>query len=107
MYGSPRHSIIPDEKWLACKVFLPVMSGGCEELVLSAWALLVGLQCDDLVIGAQARQALARALKAWVENDTWAPELMPAILSAGKSPTGEPPLVTAQVLPSLAFLSMR
>ena len=51
----------------------------------------------------QARQALARALKAWVENETWAPELMPAVLSAGKSPAAEPPLVTAQVLPSLAF----
>lgn len=51
----------------------------------------------------QARQALARALKAWVENEAWAPELMPAILSAGKSPAAEPPLVTAQVLLSLAF----
>ncbi len=45
----------------------------------------------------QARQALARALKAWVENENWAPELMPAILAAGKSPAAEPPLVAAQV----------
>ena len=46
----------------------------------------------------QARQALARALKAWVENDAWAPELMPAILaSGGRSPAAEPPLIPAQV----------
>ena len=46
----------------------------------------------------QARQALARALKAWVENEAWAPELMPAILaSGGRSPAAEPPLIPAQV----------
>ena len=46
----------------------------------------------------QARQALARALKAWVENEAWAPELMPAILaSGGRPPAAEPPLIPAQV----------
>lgn len=50
------------------------------------------------MIPVQARQALARALKAWVENEAWAPELMPAILaSGGRSPAAEPPLIPAQV----------
>ena len=45
----------------------------------------------------QARQALAAALRCWVDNAAWTPALMPSIFAGRRPLTGDPPLVSAQV----------
>jgi hypothetical protein len=48
-------------------------------------------------VRAQARQALAAALRCWVEGGAWTPELMPTLFAGGAPLTGDAPLITAQV----------
>lgn len=47
---------------------------------------------------AQARQALAAALRGWVDHEAWAPELLPAVFAPGRPPaSADAPHVSAQV----------
>ena len=86
-------------------------SGAVMAAVLKAHGLctnapecLAGLmgRCKGPVAGTlvQARQKLAAALKCWVDNDTWTPELIPAVFAAGHHVPPEGPLITALVRPA-------
>lgn len=45
----------------------------------------------------QARQALAAALRGWVDNDSWRPELVPAVFAPGRrAASTDAPHVSAQ-----------
>lgn len=53
---------------------------------------------SDALAAVQARQALAAALRGWVDHDTWAPELVPAVFAPGRPPaSADAPHVSAQV----------
>ncbi len=53
---------------------------------------------SDSVAVVQARQALAAALRSWVDYDTWAPELVPAVFAPGRRPaSADAPHIAAQV----------